>query len=106
MLYPRTLNITIYRDSSYDMIVRFRTGGTDGDLLDVSTYDFTAYYYNAAGEEVIRAAINRPSAESIELYLSPQNTSIFEATGTWKLAVTIPGSNRKYFILKGKATVR
>lgn len=103
MLYPRTYNITIYRGSSYDTVVRFKAGDT---LLDVSAYDFEATFYNADREVILTAVIDRPTPQSIEIYISRELTPSFLANGTWKLAVTLPGTTRTYFILQGKVTVR
>lgn len=103
MLYPRTLNLIIPRGSTFDMVVRFKSEGT---LMDISAHNFVATFYNLDKEEITTATIDRPSANSIEVYLSREQTPLFLANGSWKLAVTLPNTTRTYFILQGKVTVR
>jgi hypothetical protein len=103
VLYPRTYNITVYRGSTFDTVVRFKTADA---LLDVSTHEFEALFYNADDEVILNAVINRLTPHSIEVYISRDLTPSFLTNGTWKLAVTLPNTTRTYFILKGKVTVR
>ena len=107
MIYPGTYNLVIYRKSSFDLLLRFKSGPLKVPM-NLGGYNILAQLWDAAGTYAVDSfQVDTDSAEigEITLYLSSAQTTALYSGGKYDLKLVEP-SGKEYYYLKGRYTIK
>lgn len=106
MIYPGSYPITIYRKSTFDMVVRFKAGGV---LLDLNGYVVVAQLWDAKGEYVVdsfQISYNPDlTTGEVTLMLNASQTEALTAGGLYDVKLIEP-DGAEYYWLRGRYAVK